>query len=66
MQSIVTNIQLRGFEVVDGDECAFCLNKPEIFLHLFSVCSWCSVVDKFWKDLSDRLYAKLRIRHHIT
>jgi len=57
-RSIVTNIQLHGFEIIERNLCLFCSKSPENLLHLF--CD-CAIVEKFWNDVSDRIAAKYRI-----
>ena len=56
MRSIVTNIQLAGFVIIDSELCTFCLQYPETINHLFLNCK---IVENFWKDIEDWISAKL-------
>jgi len=58
MRSIVTNIQLCGFEIIESKLCVFCFKLPETLFHLF--CD-CKILDKFWNDVCDWIAAKFRI-----
>jgi len=44
MRSIITNIQLHGFEIIESNLCLFCSKLPENLLHSF--CD-CVIVEKF-------------------
>ena len=57
MRSIVTNVQLAGFDITDSEMCAFCLQHPETINHLFLDCK---IVVKFWKDIEDWISTILR------
>ena len=57
MRSVVTNVQLAEFDIIDREMCAFCLQHPETINHMFLNCK---IVEKFWKDMKDWLSAKLR------
>ena len=52
LKSIVTNVQVHGLEIVNSNCCLFCLEEPEIVIHLF--CKY-KIVDTFWCDVSDSL-----------
>ena len=49
MRSIVTNVQLNGFGIVDKNHCVFCSENPGSIIHLFCEGKF---VDNFWQDLS--------------
>jgi len=48
MRSKVTNVQLRGLEIIESNLCVF--HETLLQLHLFYDCK---IVDKFWNDVSD-------------
>jgi len=56
-RSIVTNIQLHGFEIIESDSCLSCSKSSENILRLF--CD-CIIVEKFWNVVSDWIAAKFR------
>ena len=58
LRSIVTNIQLAGFDIIDNELCTFCLQHPETINHLFLNCK---IVEHFWKDIEDWISTKLRV-----
>ena len=58
MRSIVTNIQLDGFDIIDSELCTFCLQHPETINHMFLNCK---IAENFWKDIEDWISAKLPI-----
>ena len=58
LRSIVTNVQLAGFGIVDSNYCVFCSEEPETIIHLFCMCKFVVI---FWQDLSYWLSVKL---HH--
>ena len=57
-RSIVTQLQLHGFELVDNNLCKFCRKDPETLMHLF--CD-CEIVVSFWNNVSEFLSSRLRI-----
>ena len=44
LRSIVINIQLAGFDIIDSELCTFCLQHPETINHLFLNCK---IVENF-------------------
>ena len=58
LRSVVTNIQLAGFDIVDSELCTFCLQHLETYNHLFLNCK---IVENFWKDIEDWILTKLRL-----
>ena len=57
LRSIVTQLQLHGFERVDDNLCKFCRKEPETLMHLF--CD-CKIVVKFWNNVSEFISSRLR------
>ena len=57
LRSVVTNVQLAGFDIIDSEMCTFCLQHPETINHLFLDCK---IVEKFWKNIEDWILAILR------
>ena len=57
LRSIVTQLQLHGFELVDDNLCKFCRKEPETLMHLF--CD-CEIVVSFWNNVSKFLPSRLR------
>ena len=49
LRTIVCNLQLFGFGVIENDLCTFCKKGSETVLHLFCTCIH---VQKFWDDKS--------------
>ena len=49
LRSIVTQLQLQGFELVDDNLCKFCRKEPETLMHSF--CD-CEIVVSFWNNVS--------------
>ena len=37
LRSLVMNVQLAGFGIIDSELCSFCLEKPETIMHFFGV-----------------------------
>ena len=35
LRSLVINVQLAGFGIIDSELCSFCLQQPEILMHFF-------------------------------
>ena len=57
LRSIVTQLQLHGFELVDDNLCKFYRKEPETLMHLF--CD-CEIVVSFWNNVSEFLSSRLR------
>ena len=57
LRSIVTQLQLHGFEFVDDNLSKFCGKDPETLMHLF--CD-CEIVVSFWNNLSEFISSRLR------
>ena len=57
LRSIVTQLQLHGFELVDDNLCKFCRKEPETLMHLF--CD-CEIVVSFWNNVSEFMSSRLR------
>ena len=58
LRSIVTNIQLAGFDIINSELCTFCLQHPETINHLFLNCK---IVENFWKDIEDWISTKFGV-----
>ena len=56
LRSIVTQLQLHGFEIVDDKLYKFC-KETETLMHLF--CD-CEIVVSFWNNVSEFLSSRLR------
>ena len=50
LRSIVTQLQLHGFELVDDNLCKLCGKESETLMHLF--CD-CEIVVSFWNNISE-------------
>ena len=57
LRSIVTQLQLYGFELVDDNLSKFCRKEPETLMHLF--CD-CEIVVSFWNNVSEFMSSRLR------
>ena len=57
LRSIVTQLQLHGFELVDDNLCKFCRKDPETLVHL--LCN-CEIVVSRWNNVSEFLSSRLR------
>ena len=57
LQSLVMNVQLAGFGIIDSKLCSFCLEKPETIMHFFLECKF---VECFWNNIKDWISAKLQ------
>ena len=56
--SLVTNVQLAGFGIIDSESCSYCFEQPEKFIHFFLECKF---VDCFWNDIGDWISTKLQL-----
>ena len=57
LRSIVTQLQLHGFELVDDNLCKFCRKEPETLMHLF--CD-CEIVVSFWNNVREFISSRLQ------
>ena len=57
LRSIVTQLQLHGFKLVDNNLCKFCGKEPETLMHLF--CD-CEIVLSLWNNVSEFMSSRLR------
>ena len=58
LRSIVTRVQLHGYEIVENNLCKFCYKKLETLMHLFCKCE---TVILLWNIVSDWILSRLRI-----
>ena len=57
LKSIVTQLQLHGFELVDDNLCKFCVKEADTLMHLF--CD-CEIVVSFWNNVSEFMSSRFR------
>ena len=57
LRSIVTQLQLQGFELVDDNLCKFCRKEPETLMHL--LCD-CEIAVSFWNNVSEFMSSRLQ------
>ena len=57
LKSIVTQLQLHGFELIDDNLCKFCGKDPETSMYLFC---YCEIVVSFWNNVSEFISSRLR------
>ena len=63
LQSLVMNVQLAGFGIIDSELCSFCLQQPETLMHFFLECKF---VECFWNNIGDWISAKLKVNIKLT
>ena len=56
LRSIVTQLHLHGFELVDDNLCKFCRKEPETLIHLFYDCK---IGVSFWNNVSEFMSLRL-------
>ena len=59
LRSLVMNVQLAGFGIIDSELCSFCLQQPETLIHFFFF--ECIFVECFWNNIGDWISEKLKV-----
>ena len=49
LRSLVMNVQLAGFGIIDSELCSFCVEQPETLMHFFVL--ECKFVDCLWNNI---------------
>ena len=58
LRSLVMNVQLAGFGIIDSELCSFGLKKPETILHFFLEFKF---VECLWNNIGDWISTKLQV-----
>ena len=58
LRSVVTNVQLAGFDIIDSEMCTFYLQPIETTNHLFLNCK---IVEMYWKNVAEWISATLLV-----
>ena len=58
-QSLVTNIHLYKWGMIDSDHCDFCKKESETFLHMLY---YCEKVQKLWEQVVEYMVKRFNIR----